>query len=388
MPQGQDVGTVGAPKKPPWEAFGEKFGLNPEQAYAVWQKAEQTSDGTFADTARIALTAMNATAGGNAAAPPGGASSTASSSGSDSAAASAEAKAKAMAAASATFANMVRTWGIVVTPQLQHLIDGAARSGWNTAQFTQALRGTKEYHHQFPGIKWRQGMSEATYNSQYAAYRAKAQDTGYQLTREGFGHAIKKGIDSAEWTLRVSAVKQIEANRPLLENFRQTLVQRGLMKPNDKLPPKELYKLATGRGSASWTAIWNTAAVETGLEGVGVTVGKGAGTDLTRKELSALLKGPISRLDPGSTVDVDYSNLAMEMAAALPASQLYRAGITKKMLVKEALGDPSAAGTKDAVTRVLATARERFNEAGMAQAPQMRQGGGTSTGQPTGQATE
>jgi hypothetical protein len=320
-------------------------------------------------------------------APPGGPSSTSGGSSGGSGISAAD-RAKQIAAAEATYAAMVRTWGIELSPRLEHLIHQAATSGWNSAQFTRALRGTKEYHIQFPGIQWRQGMSEATYNSQYNAYRMKAQDAGYKLTREGFAHALKKGIDGAEWSLRVSAVKQIKANAPLLENFREELVDRGLMKPNEKLPPKELYKFVTGRGSQVWSSIWNEASVETGLEGIGVTVGKGADSDLTRKELLGLLRGPISKLDPGSTVDVDYANLAATMSKVLPASQLYRAGLTKKMLVQEALGDPKAAGVRDTITRVLATGVERFNESTQAQSPRMAPGGGTQSGAQAAQSTE
>jgi hypothetical protein len=389
MPQGQDVGTVGATKKPPWEAFGEKYGLSPEESYVIWQKAEQTSNGSLADTAKLAVQAMSTAQNeaGPPSAPPGGPSST-SGGGSSGGGISAADRAKQIAGAEASFASMVRAWGIELSPRLQNLVSQAARSGWNSAQFTQALRGTKEYHMQFPGIQWKRGMSEATYNSMYNQYRQKAQDASYNLSRAAFSHALKKGIDSAEWSLRVSSIKQIEANRPLLENFRQELISRGIMKPSEKLPPQELYKFATGRGSQLWSAVWNEASVETGLEGIGVTVGKGGGADITRKELSALLKGPISKLDPGSTVDVDYANLAATMAKALPASQLYRAGLTKKMLVQEALGDPKAAGVRDTITRVLATGVERFNESTQAQSPRMAPGGGTQAGSAAPQATE
>lgn len=275
-------------------------------------------------------------------------------------------------AAEASFMSYLRTWGMQVTPKLKNLIGQAAKGKWNSQQFLIAVRGTEEYKGQFPGIQWRRGMTEASYNANFDQYADKARDAGYNLTREGYARALKKGIDSQEWTARVSAVKQVKANTDLLENFRQFLVANGQMKPNEKLSAKEVYKLATGRGSPAWTSLWNNASVATGLEGAGFTVG-GKAADLSQGELRNLLKVPISKLQPGQDLEFDYAGLAKTAAEALPASRLYKSGITKKDLVVMALGGPKAAQIAQRVELAVNTARATASEQ-MVQ-PQLNQGG-------------
>jgi hypothetical protein len=301
-----------------------------------------------------------------------------------SAAEAAKAEARAIANAQAAFTSYLRAWGMVVTPKLKKLIETAAKGQWNSQAFLIAVRGTEEYKQKFPGIQWRNGMSEASYNAQYDSFADRALDSGYRLTREGFAHILKKGIDSQEWSLRVQAVQQVKANRDLLENFRQFLVDNGQLKPREELSPKEVYKLATGRGSPAWVNLWNTASVETGLEGIGFTVGRNA--DLTREELRHLLKGPISKLGPGESLDMDYASLAQTAAEALPASRLYKSGITKKDLVTMALGGKNAAAIATRVQLAINTARATASE--QRANPQLNQGGMQMGGMNRPQATE
>ena len=299
-------------------------------------------------------------------------------------AAAAKAEARALANAQASFMTYLRSWGMVVTPKLKKLVDAAAKGQWNSQAFLIAVRGTEEYKQKFPGIQWKRGMSEASYNAQYDSYSDRALDAGYRLTKEGFSKVLKKGIDAQEWSLRVQAVKQVKANADLLENFRQFLVDNGQLKPNEKLSAKEVYKLATQRGSPAWVNLWNTASVETGLEGVGFTVGRNA--DLTREELKHMLKQPLSKLGPGESLDMDYAALAQTASEALPASRLYKSGITKKDLVTMALGGKNAAGIATRVQLAINTARATASE--QSAVPQLNQGGMQAGGMNRPQATE
>jgi hypothetical protein len=133
------------------------------------------------------------------------------------------------------------------------------------------------------------------------------------------------------------------------------------------------------QGPKAWEDAWNTANQAAVLESMNVSVGKpSTGSDLSYKELQKLQKGMLPGEEP------DYT-LLKQMADILPASQLYQAGITKKMLTIDSF--KKNPNVRTAVKRVLATATERFNEASQARGPQMQPGGGQSTG-PAAQATE
>ena len=378
-------------KPAPWQVFAKAAGISESDAYAAWQKAVSGANNPNDMNEVNAAFQANLQKAGLVAGPtsPGTAPTTSGSGGSISGGGSglsAKDKARALANAQAGFEQMIRTWGIEMTPKLANMVERAAKGGWNSSAFMSAVRGTEEYHKQFPGIQWKKGMSEATYNSQFAAFQAKAQDAGYRLGRNGFAVALKKGIDSTEWTLRVGAIRQIKANEALFGEFRNELVARGMLKPNEKLDPKELYKLVTRRGSTQWTSIWNEASAATGLEAIGITVGKGE--DISRHDLLSMLKVPVSQLNPGEVVKIDYAQLAATAAKALPASRLYGMGVTKKDLVEMALGGKNAAKTAERVNLAIGTAEATATE--QRAVPQLNQGGmamGTPTSQKV-QATE
>jgi hypothetical protein len=380
-----------------WADLAKAWGITGNEAIAVMNAAQgnyaranamvaatlgYNPDGTPLDeggptSSNAPVAPATSTSGTSSSSGSGGSSSSGS-------AAAAKAEARALANAQASFMTYLRSWGMVVTPKLKKLVDAAAKGQWNSQAFLIAVRGTEEYKQKFPGIQWKRGMSEASYNAQYDSYSDRALDAGYRLTKEGFSKVLKKGIDAQEWSLRVQAVKQVKANADLLENFRQFLVDNGQLKPNEKLSAKEVYKLATQRGSPAWVNLWNTASVETGLEGVGFTVGRNA--DLTREELKHLLKQPLSKLGPGESLDMDYAALAQTASEALPASRLYKSGITKKDLVVMALGGKNAAGIATRVQLAINSARATASE--QSAVPQLNQGGMQAGGMNRPQATE
>lgn len=392
--QDQQLRDSGYIKMAPWQARARALGISDAVAYAAWQKAVQgasnpndmaeVSQAFEANLAKAGVGGSTSTvAPGTPGSSSGGSSGGGGSSGSGMTAAE---ERRMLLNAQAGFEQIVRTWGIQTTPELQSMIERAAKGKWSSAAFMSALRGTKEYKQQFPGIQWQKGMSEAAYNAQFRAYQGKAQDAGYRLGRKEFAVALKKGIDSTEWNLRVGAIRQIKANAPLFEEFRMELARRGIIKPNEKLSNKELYNLVTRRGSSQWTNIWNVSSVSAGLEGIGITVGRGE--DLGRKELMQLLKVPVSQLNPGELVQIDYAQLASTAAKALPASRLYKMGVTKADLVKMALGGKDAAKIADRVNLAIGTAQATAEE--RRATPQMTVAG-QQANTPTGrgvQATE
>lgn len=359
-----------------WLDMAKELGISTAQAYSLWNEQVKKGNTNPAGIAAAVSAELNGAGAGPGATAPstsgsGSSGSGSSGSGSGSSGLSAKDLRQQQLNAEAGFMSYLRSWGMEVTPKLKRLITSAAKGNWNSQAFLIAVRGTEEYKQAFPGIQWRRGMSEATYNAQFDSYADRARDAGYKLTREGFAHVIKKGIDPQEWGLRVSAVKQVRANKDLLENFRQFLVDNGQLKPNEQLNAKDVYKLATGRGSPAWTNLWNTASVETGLEGIGFTVGHGG--DLTRDQLGTMLKGPISKLGAGESLDMDFAALAKTAAEALPASRLYKSGITKKDLVTMALGGKNAAKIAQRVELAIGTARATASEQMVN--PQLNQGG-------------
>jgi hypothetical protein len=298
---------------------------------------------------------------------------------------SAQDRARMIANNMATFANMVRAWGIPASPRIQALVSQAAKGEWNSARFVQALRGTKEYGQAFPGIQWRLGQTEASYLSAMRQFQAKAQDAGIKLSRDQFGYLQQKGVDSAEWGLRVQAMRTVEANKGNIAAFEDVLKARGFLKPNENLTGKELKDFFTGRGSEAYTKVWNEYAVTSGLEDIGFEVGRGG--DIGRKDLLKLLKEPVAGVAPGATVQVDYAQLATTAAKALPASRLYGLGITKKDLVMMALGGKKAAAVAARVQQAVATAEATASEQRVN--PQLsRQGMSGGPGAEKVQATE
>jgi hypothetical protein len=287
--------------------------------------------------------------------------------------------------ATASFMSLLRAWGMEPTTKLNKLIEQAVEHNWNTAAFLEAVRGTTEYEEQFPGLDWKNGQTEAGYNALYNSFKNIALDIHYKLSREAFASLNLKGIDAKEWSLRIASARSIRGNKALFEEFRQELVARNLLKPNEDFNAKDLYEFMTSRGTNAWTQIWNEASAAAGLAKAGVDVGKGG--DISRRNLLHLLKNARAdqNIGPGQMVQIDYVALADDIAKFLPLSALYQAGITKKQLVQMRLGAPNARATAERAMRVLETWRQRFDPGAN---PQLNQGGLMTGASQNIQATE
>src|SRR3990167_9186742 len=155
----------------------------------------------------------------------------------------------ALARLRASYREILRRWGFRPNKNLLNLMERGLRSQWSTTQFTDMLRQTPEYHQQFRGIRWRQGMTEGQYLSTYSQYKARAQDIGEKLSKKEFARALRQGKSFDEFSATIEAINSIEAYAPFWTQFQQVLELRGVAVPGQKLTKAELVKFAMGLGS-------------------------------------------------------------------------------------------------------------------------------------------
>jgi len=277
-----------------------------------------------------------------------------------------------MANMRASFADILRRWGIPVSKNLSNLIERAVRSQWNSALFIDNLRHTQEYRTKFKGIQWKTGMSEATYLSQFAQYKARAQDIGVKITRDMFAKMVKRGVSFEEYSARIDALAAIKAYAPFFEQFGQTLEMRGVGVPGANLSKSELTKFLLGLGSKQWEQTFQEMAVTVGLEQVaGINViEKRQGEafsdspfEIGRQEMLKLIKNA-EALNPGFEVEKltgqDWAAIGEELGRYKP-EYLKRYGLDAADLLTIKFGGPKAAALAERANRVLAT-QEAWSE--------------------------
>jgi len=277
-----------------------------------------------------------------------------------------------MQALRVSYEEILRRWGMRANKNLLNLIELAMRGQWTTTQFIDNLRQTPEYKQHFRGIRWTTGMSEAQYNSQYAAYKARAQDIGENLSRQQFGKLLKRGVSIDEFSDRVDALDAIDRYAPLWSQFQQVLELRGVNVPGGRLTKKELQKFIMGMGPAKWEKIYEEAITTTNLErvaGIEVTApraGEVATPDsygIMRSEWLDIIK-QVESLTPGFEVE-DISS--QEWAAIgtrirdYSINYLQRYGLSTRDLLEMELGGPKAAKIAERAKRILVT-QEAFSE--------------------------
>src|SRR3990167_6975052 len=157
-----------------------------------------------------------------------------------------------MARLRASFRETLRRWGMPASGNLMNLIEKATRGQWSTTQFVDMLRQTPEYHKQFRGIKWRQGMTESQYLATYSQYKARAQDIGEFLSKKEFAKALKNGKTFQEFDATINAIQSFENYQPFWTQFQQVLELRGVTVPGQKLTKGEMVKFIMGLGPKKW----------------------------------------------------------------------------------------------------------------------------------------
>jgi hypothetical protein len=239
----------------------------------------------------------------------------------------------------ASYASMLATWGIPMSPKLNTLINHAATSGMGSSTFLQALRKTKDYAARFVGIMKNDGtmrMTEAQYLSGYQSAKDYAASVGRALSPAAYGMAIKNGNSPSEIKQKVEALDILKTNGAILSEFGDYLAATGVTK---KPPTKqEMLAFVMKQGPKVWEQTWQTvtqaAAIEKFSEEA-IQIGRGGDNDVSYKELQRLQKGLLPGEQP------DYQALG-QVLDALPASKLYKLGLSKKDAVTLLYGGPGA----------------------------------------------
>ena len=253
-----------------------------------------------------------------------------------------------------SYAEILHRFGMTPNGNLNNLMNQGVSNQWSSTAFIQHLRQTAEYKKQFVGIQWKDGMSESEYIRTYDSMKEQAQNLGFKLSREQFGHLIRGGTTLKEFAVRVADLKMVQNNRAMLEQFGEELRTRGLIKPNADWNLKDMYKFVTGSSDKRFETVWNMAYTQTQLEGAGVTIGPGG--DLTRKDVGQIIRGfegaGVSPVQPQV-----WSEITNQLLTAYPLSQLQGMGLSKKDIVTAVAGGPGSTEIRAQIQSIMATER-------------------------------
>ena len=282
--------------------------------------------------------------------------------------------------AEAAFREVLRRWGIPASKNVMNLIQKAIKLGWGSTLFVDHLRHTPEYHDKFPGLHYGEGMTEATYNAQYTAYRQQAKLIGENLTRKTFARALKNGVTPEEFSARAKAIDSINKWDPMMQGFKEVLAANGYVDKAANVTKESLMKMAMGLGPQKWEALWQETVVGMNIERVaGITVGtppkgwgdpndpnsRGGGSmqsnvdhdfmHITRAEMLTLIN-QVESITPGFEVEdisgQQWRDIGVRMRQ-FKGQYLAKYGISAKDLLEMELGGPRAAVLADKSQRIL-----------------------------------
>lgn len=186
--------------------------------------------------------------------------------------------------ARAGFDELLRGWGIPITPAVAQFVAQAAQKGMSGDAFMAAIRKTKAYARQFPGIMQPNGtlrMSEAEYISGFEALRDYGASIGQQMDRGEFAMALKNGNSISEIKQKFGATDSLQRNNSQLEAFAEYAREMGL-----KEPPKtreDLLKFVMGMGPREWEMAYDTAHVMSKARNAGLSLSVQETKDLINK---------------------------------------------------------------------------------------------------------
>lgn len=267
-----------------------------------------------------------------------------------------------LANAARSFINIVTAWGIPASPEVQSFARQAVMKGWNSSMFLQEVRKTKFYALHFPGIRRQDGsqrMSESEYLSGFRSAKDYASTVGRNFSKQMYGLALKKGNSPSEIKRKVEALDVLKEHRREMTSFNEYLVATGATKK--PLGKKELGAFVMGVGPKEFEDAWTTSFAAAAIERTGfMDIGKpAAGGELGYRGLEKLIK----KAPPGLDIEgMDWGDLASVASQALPASRLYKMGITKKDLLKMQLKIPGSEKTAARVKLAIATAQAAASE--------------------------
>jgi len=169
------------------------------------------------------------------------------------------AKANAIRNARASFDELLRSWGIPLTPAVERFVAEAAKKQMSGDAFMAAIRKTKAYARAFPGIMQPNGvlrMSEAEFEAGFKALQDYGASIGRGMNRDEFALALKNGNSIAEIKQKWGAVDALQTNRGILNEFVAYRQSQGLSYPKNQ---EDLLKFVMGMGPREWELGWDTA---------------------------------------------------------------------------------------------------------------------------------
>jgi hypothetical protein len=239
---------------------------------------------------------------------------------------------------------------------LLNLIEKATQQGWSQTIFLDRVRHTPDYVKKYPGIQWRDGMTEGSYLSTYNQYRNVAQSAGVKFSRVDFAKALKRGVEPQEFSDRVEAIKSIDRWAPMWQYFSEALAARGLGPPKG-LSKKHLADFVMKLGDKRWEKVYDETFLTAGLERV---AGVETPYSISRGDLLNIVK-QVEALSMGSfdPAKLDFAKMGAELRKYKP-EYLARYDVHEKDIVEMMLGGPRAAAIAEKGQRILAT-QEAFN---------------------------
>jgi hypothetical protein len=241
------------------------------------------------------------------------------------------------------------------------MIEKATLQGWSSTMFLDRVRHTPDYVKKYPGIQWKDGMTEGSYLSEFNQYKNLAQSAGVKFSREDFAKALKRGVSPQEFEDRTLAIKSIDRWGPMWQYFSETLAARGLVGPKGA-SKKDLADFVMKLGDKRWEKVYDETFLTAGLERVaGITVGKTGvpGVDtpysISRGDLLTIVN-QVESLSMGAfdPAKLDFTKMGVELRKYRP-EYLQRYGVTEKDIIEMELGGPRAAAIAEKGQRVLAT---------------------------------
>ena len=205
------------------------------------------------------------------------------------------AKHNAVRNARASFDELLRSWGVPLTPAVNNFVAMAARKQMSGDAFMAAIRKTKAYAKAFPGIMRPDGvlrMSESEYQSGFDAIKDFGASIGREMDRNDYATALKSGNSIAEIKQKWGAIDSLNTNRQILDEFVAYRQAQGLSAPKNR---DDLLKFVMGMGPREWEIGYDTAVMS--------AKSKTAGLEMSFDEIKHVI-GQIETSGLGDSQDI------------------------------------------------------------------------------------
>lgn len=198
--------------------------------------------------------------------------------------------------ARASFTELLNSWGIPISKEVQKFVAMAAKKQMSGDAFMSAIRKTKAYARAFPGIMQPNGvlrMSEAEYEAGFEAIKDFGASIGREMNRHEFAQALKSGNSIAEIKQKWGAIDALYTNQKLMDEFAAYRQSQGLSFPKDR---DQQLKFIMGLGPREWEIGWDTAVMS--------NRSKEAGLQMSFDEIKQVI-GAIETSGLGDSQDLD-----------------------------------------------------------------------------------